>query len=153
MQLILSQQLVLLLSFQIRLNQGLKKGKDFYGGSNGSFINGCSWKFFFKKKVSICLDGDGAALMHLGAIAVMANFGKKNLKYIFFNNSSHESVGGQKTIASKINFQKISRGFNFKRYFVSSSKKDFKKGKTIFFAPDLTKEFLPEIKKSIRNYF
>ena len=114
--------------FQIRLNQGLKKRKGFlHGGSNGSFINGYSWKFFFKKKVSICLDGDGAALMHLGAIAVMANFGKKNLKYILFNNSSHESVGGQKTIASKINFQKISRGFNFKRYFVSSSKKDFKK--------------------------
>ena len=43
----------------------------------------------FSKKVSICLDGDGAALMHLGAIAVMANFGKKNLKYILFNNSSH----------------------------------------------------------------
>ena len=64
-------------------------------------------EILFQKKVSICLDGDGAALMHLGAIAVMANFGKKNLKYILFNNSSHESVGGQKTIASKINFKKF----------------------------------------------
>ncbi len=114
--------------FQIRLNQGLKKGKDFYMvGAMGHSSMVTLGNSFFKKKVSICLDGDGAALMHLGAIAVMANFGKKNLKYILFNNSSHESVGGQKTIASKINFQKISRGFNFKRYFVSSSKKDFKK--------------------------
>ena len=44
-----------------------------------------------------------------------------------FNNSSHESVGGQKTIASKIDFQKLASAFNFKRYYNSSSQKDFEK--------------------------
>jgi len=123
--------------YQIRLNQGLKKGKDFYMvGAMGHSSMVALGNSFFKKKISICLDGDGAALMHLGAIAVMANFGKKNLKYILFNNSSHESVGGQKTIASKINFQKISKGFNFKRYFVSSSNKDFKKKLSQFLSLD-----------------
>jgi len=57
---------------------------------------------------------------------------KKNLKYVLFNNSSHESVGGQKTIASKIDFNKLAKGFNFKRYFKTSSHKDFKKKLTKF---------------------
>ena len=63
--------------------------------------------------------------MHLGALTMMSNYGKKNLKYILLNNSSHESVGGQKTLASKIDFQKISKAFKFKKYFVSHSKKNF----------------------------
>ena len=113
---------------QIRINKNLKKGKDFYMvGAMGHASMVALGNSLFKKKVSICLDGDGAALMHLGALAVMGNFGKKNLKYILFNNSSHESVGGQKTIASKIDFQKLASAFNFKRYYNSSSQKDFEK--------------------------
>ena len=81
---------------------------------------------YFKKRDTICLDGDGAALMHLGSLAITGNYGKKNLKYILFNNGSHESVGGQKTIAPNINFEKISKSFNFKKYFLSSSKMSLK---------------------------
>ncbi len=113
---------------QLRINKSLKKGNDFYMvGAMGHSSMVTLGNSLFKKKTSICLDGDGAALMHFGALAVMSNFGKKNLKYVLFNNSSHESVGGQKTIASKIDFNKLAKGFNFKRYFKTSSHKDFKK--------------------------
>jgi phosphonopyruvate decarboxylase len=45
----------------------------------------------------ICLDGDGAALMHLGALAVTAKLALPNLIHVVLNNGVHESVGGQPT--------------------------------------------------------
>ena len=44
-----------------------------------------------------CLDGDGSLLMHLGSVAVIGNYGPKNLKHVLFNNFVHDSVGGQPT--------------------------------------------------------
>jgi phosphonopyruvate decarboxylase len=114
--------------YQIRLNKKFQKGKDFYMvggmGHSGMVALGNS---YFKKNETICLDGDGAALMHLGSLSILGNFGKKNLKYILLNNSSHESVGGQRTIASKIDFRSLAKSFKFKRYFISSTKINFKK--------------------------
>jgi phosphonopyruvate decarboxylase len=46
----------------------------------------------------ICLDGDGAALMHLGSLPVTAKLGLPNLIHIVLNNGVHESVGGQPTV-------------------------------------------------------
>lgn len=44
-----------------------------------------------------CLDGDGAMLMHLGAVPVIASASPSNLTHIVFDNESHDSVGGQRT--------------------------------------------------------
>lgn len=41
-----------------------------------------------------CFDGDGAALMHLGALTTIGSSKVDNLKHILFNNNSHDSVGG-----------------------------------------------------------
>lgn len=46
----------------------------------------------------ICLDGDGASVMHLGSLPVTANLPLPNLIHIVLNNGAHESVGGQPTI-------------------------------------------------------
>ncbi len=45
----------------------------------------------------VCLDGDGAALMHLGGLTVSA--GCANLRHVVLNNRVHDSVGGQPTSA------------------------------------------------------
>lgn len=45
----------------------------------------------------ICLDGDGAVLMHLGSLPVTAKLPLPNLIHVVFNNGAHESVGGQPT--------------------------------------------------------
>ncbi len=47
-----------------------------------------------------CIDGDGAALMHMGSLAVIANNKPENLVHIVINNTSHETVGGMPTAAS-----------------------------------------------------
>eukprot|EP00457_Paulinella_chromatophora_P001862 gb/GEZN01001864.1/.p1 GENE.gb/GEZN01001864.1/~~gb/GEZN01001864.1/.p1 ORF type:complete len:820 (+),score=97.54 gb/GEZN01001864.1/:27-2486(+) len=43
-----------------------------------------------------CLDGDGAALMHMGSMAALGALGGlPNLKHVLLNNGVHDSVGGQ----------------------------------------------------------
>ena len=41
-----------------------------------------------------CLDGDGAALMHLGAMHVIGQRRPANLLHVVINNAAHETVGG-----------------------------------------------------------
>ena len=66
-----------------------------------------------KKKIW-CIDGDGAALMHLGAIAIIGANNPNNLVHIIINNSAHETVGGMPTVSDKIDFCKIARGCNYR---------------------------------------
>lgn len=60
-----------------------------------------------------CIDGDGAFLMHLGAIPVLAQHARENLRYILINNGAHESVGGQPTVAFDIDIPAILRAGGF----------------------------------------
>lgn len=48
-----------------------------------------------------CLDGDGAAIMHLGNLSTIGNHGPANYKHIIINNGAHDSVGGQPTDAQE----------------------------------------------------
>lgn len=54
-----------------------------------------------------CLDGDGASIMQMGNMAIAGQSGCENLTHIVLNNSAHDSVGGQPTVAGKIDFEKI----------------------------------------------
>ena len=77
----------------------------------------------FSKNETICIDGDGSFLMHLGSIKTAGTFANKNFKYILLNNNSHDSVGGQNTYANQINFEKFSKSLGFKKFlFYSRSK-------------------------------
>ncbi len=55
----------------------------------------------------ICIDGDGAALMHMGAFATNGQSHLTNLFHIVINNAAHDSVGGQPTVGSDIEFNGI----------------------------------------------
>lgn len=62
-----------------------------------------------------CIDGDGAALMHLGAMAVVGASGVQNMVHIIINNGAHETVGGMPTVAAKIDLIKIAQGCGYPR--------------------------------------
>lgn len=51
-----------------------------------------------------CVDGDGAVLMHMGAMATMGSVKPQNLVHILINNEAHETVGGLPTVAGKVDF-------------------------------------------------
>lgn len=60
-----------------------------------------------------CIDGDGAALMHMGAMAVIGANKPSNLIHIVINNSAHETVGGMPTVSDKVDFTKIAEGCGY----------------------------------------
>ena len=55
----------------------------------------------------VCLDGDGAALMHLGGMATVGTSEVGDLLHIVLNNGAHDSVGGQPTVAQQISLTAI----------------------------------------------
>ena len=52
----------------------------------------------------IALDGDGAALMRLGAFATVGAYGPSNLWHLLLDNGVHDSTGGQATVSPRISF-------------------------------------------------
>lgn len=61
----------------------------------------------------ICLDGDGALLMHMGGLSTIGNLAPGNLIHIVINNGAHESVGGQPTVGFNIDIPKIALANNY----------------------------------------
>lgn len=119
--------------YQVRKNKQIFNGKDFYmvGGMGHSAMVALG-NSIFSKTETVCLDGDGSALMHLGSLSLCGNYGGKYFKYILLNNSSHESVGGQLTLAKNINFKKISSSFGFRNFFHIDNIKNLEKKLKIF---------------------
>ena len=62
-----------------------------------------------------CIDGDGAVLMHMGSMAVIGANAPKNLVHVVINNSAHETVGGQPTVAGKIDLVAIAKACGYKK--------------------------------------
>lgn len=62
-----------------------------------------------------CIDGDGAALMHMGAMAVIGSVKPDNLVHIVLNNGAHETVGGMPTVAGDINFCEIAKACGYEK--------------------------------------
>ena len=62
-----------------------------------------------------CFDGDGAAIMHMGSMAIVANKAPQNYVHVVFNNGAHDSVGGQPTVGLKIDLAKIAEAVGYKR--------------------------------------
>lgn len=60
-----------------------------------------------------CFDGDGAAIMHMGSMAIIADKAPKNLVHVVFNNGSHDSVGGQPTVGLKIDMTAIANAVGY----------------------------------------
>ena len=60
-----------------------------------------------------CLDGDGALLMHMGAMAAIGQGRPRNLIHIVLNNAAHESVGGLPTAAGGLDIPAIARACGY----------------------------------------
>ena len=88
------------------------------------------------KKNIVCLDGDGAFLMHMGGIATIGDMKLKNFTHILLNNRSHESVGGQRTTSEIINYAAIAKASGYQKVYgkvdsLSKLKSTLKKTKKI----------------------
>lgn len=62
-----------------------------------------------------CIDGDGAVLMHMGAMAVIGEISPKNMVHILINNEAHETVGGQPTAAGTADITAVAKACGYPR--------------------------------------
>jgi len=74
-----------------------------------------------------CFDGDGAAIMHMGSMAIVANKAPKNYVHVVFNNGAHDSVGGQPTVGLKIDLPAVAKAVGYKAAITISNKEELEK--------------------------
>ena len=74
-----------------------------------------------------CIDGDGALLMHMGAMTVIGSNNPGNYIHIVINNAAHETVGGMPTVAKNISFADIAKGCGYKYVSVVDNYEDLDK--------------------------
>lgn len=79
-----------------------------------------------------CFDGDGAVIMHMGSLAVLAALQPHNLIHVVFNNGAHDSVGGQPTVGYKIDLPAVALGLGYSQAVSVSTAEELQ-------------EFLPQI--------
>lgn len=72
----------------------------------------------------VVLDGDGAALMKMGALATVGYYQPKNLIHIILDNEQHDSTGGQQTVSSTTHFAQIAAACNYRRAIASDNPAD-----------------------------
>lgn len=63
----------------------------------------------------ICLEGDGALLMHLGGLATIGTSEAENFVHVVLNNQAHDSVGGQPTVAGGCDLPALARACGYSR--------------------------------------
>lgn len=102
--------------FEVRDARGQGHGRDFLTvGSMGhasSIAMGIAAQLPGKRVW--CVDGDGAALMHMGAMAVIGSSGLENLVHVVVNNGAHESVGGMPTAAVSTDLPGVARACGYR---------------------------------------
>jgi phosphonopyruvate decarboxylase len=72
----------------------------------------------------ICLDGDGSAIMHMGALAILGQSGLANLVHVIINNGAHDSVGGQPTVGFATDLAAIAQGCGYTKVQMVSREAD-----------------------------
>jgi len=103
--------------FELRENAGQGHERDFLTVGSMGHASSIALGIALQRpqKKIWCIDGDGAALMHMGAMAVIGSQAPQNFVHILINNGAHESVGGMPTVADKIDFLEIAKGCGYKK--------------------------------------
>lgn len=68
-----------------------------------------------------CLDGDGAAFMHLGSLPLIGRRSPKNLVHVIINNGAHETVGGMPVCSGALNLRELARAAGYPRILAADS--------------------------------
>ncbi|MCR4792609.1 MAG: phosphonopyruvate decarboxylase [Lachnospiraceae bacterium] len=102
--------------FEIRERMGMSHESDFLTVGSMGHASSIALSIAVQKpsKRIWCIDGDGAALMHMGAMAVIGSLAPDNLIHNVINNGAHESVGGMPTAMRNIDLTEIAKSCGYK---------------------------------------
>ena len=97
-----------------------------------------------------CFDGDGATIMHMGSMAIVAQKAPSNYIHVVFNNGAHDSVGGQPTVGLKVDLPAVAKAVGYKATISVNSKAELEKELSALNSPlGLTGRFLNEVEKEL----
>ena len=101
--------------FEIRERNGQTHERDFLTVGSMGHSSSIALEIALSKpdRKVWCIDGDGAILMHMGAMAVIGTNKPKNMIHIVINNEAHETVGGMPTVAGNIDLVKVAQGCGY----------------------------------------
>lgn len=101
--------------FEIRERNGESHKTDFLTvGSMGHSSSIALGIAFNKPERKVwCVDGDGAVLMHMGALAILGRHRPPNMVHIVINNGAHESVGGMPTVADEVDLAGVAKACRY----------------------------------------
>ncbi len=112
--------------FELRKARNNSERQDFY--NIGAM--GCASSIAFgvascggDKPVYI-IDGDGAVLMQMGALATVGHYGLSNLKHIIIDNNAHDSTGGQPNSSNTVDFAGVAKACGYKSVQVADGEAD-----------------------------
>lgn len=100
--------------FENRKRLGQSHSRDFLvvGGMGHAVAIASGISHALPDRRIVCIDGDGAMMMHTGSLAVSARCA--NLIHIVLNNEAHDSVGGQTSCAASLSLCTIASGFGYR---------------------------------------
>ena len=101
--------------FEIREARGEGHGHDFLTVGSMGHASSIALGIALQRpeKRVWCVDGDGAMLMHMGAMAVIGAARPENLIHVVLNNGAHETVGGMPTAAAAADLPGIARACGY----------------------------------------
>ena len=102
--------------YEIRDSRKEGHGKDFLtvGSMGHSSQIALSMALSLPGRRIVCIDGDGAAIMHMGGMATLASQHPANLVHAVINNGVHDSVGGQPTVSRDIDMHGIAEAMGYR---------------------------------------
>lgn len=102
--------------FEIRERHGMGHEKDFLtvGSMGHSSMIALGIALQKKDKTIWCIDGDGAILMHMGALGVIGSMKPPNFIHVLINNNAHETVGGMPTVMESVNIVGVAKSCGYK---------------------------------------
>jgi phosphonopyruvate decarboxylase len=114
--------------FEIREKRGQTHEQDFLTVGSMGHCSSIALGIALAKphREVVCIDGDGAMLMHLGSLTSIASLQPKNFRHILMNNEVHESVGGQDTAAKNVDLSKVVESMGIRSLFKAESIEDLK---------------------------
>lgn len=109
--------------FEIREKKGQTHEKDFLTVGSMGHCSSIALGISLAKpnRQVVCIDGDGAMLMHLGSLTSIASLKPKNFRHILMNNEVHESVGGQDTAAKNVKLSAIVEAVGSSKMFMAET--------------------------------
>jgi phosphonopyruvate decarboxylase len=111
--------------YEIRERRG-EKAQDFLtvGSMGHSSSIAASIALAITEMRVMCIDGDGALLMHMGALAVIGSLKPENFVHVLINNYCHESVGGQKSAIAALDIDLLAKAAGYRLYLCAENKEE-----------------------------